>query len=146
MFKRKPKEHRRPWFQWRAQVGLPECPYLERWMIDLRLFSIRVHHFRSSDDDRALHDHSWDFLTFILKGSYTDVSDTGDTLMKRFSLHFRRAEHKHTVQVGPEGCWTLCLTGPKRRDFGFWAHTKGGKFRWFKANKYFARFGHHPCE
>jgi len=141
----KPREHRRPWFRWREKCGLEECPYLIRWLIDVRLFSIRIHNFRGSDDSRALHDHSWGFLTFILKGWYDDVGENTTERMKPGMVRYRAAEHKHTVQVGPDGCWTLILTGPRIREFGFWAHTKGGKYRWFKANKYFSMFGHHPC-
>ena len=139
-------KQKRPFFEWKRQLGLEECPYLERWMLDLRLFSIRIHHFRSNDDDRALHDHPWSFLTFILKGGYTDVSDIGDKHLKRFSFNYRHATHKHTVEVDPGGVWTLCLTGPKHRNWGFWVPKKDGTFKFKKANKYFIEHGHHPCE
>ena len=146
---------KRPWFEWKREVGEPGCSYLQRTMLDVRLFSIRLHHFRGDDDDRALHDHPWWFFTLILKGGYTDVSEDEErnpvyTPMKRGRLYFRKAHHKHTVKVNPGGVWTLCLMGPRTRDWGFWTETKGGKYRWFKANKYFSAHGHHkpthPCE
>lgn len=62
----------RPWITWHQELGDPRCPYLIRWLIDLRLFSIRLHHWVRSDDKRAMHDHSWWFLTFVLAGGYTD--------------------------------------------------------------------------
>lgn len=140
-------KQKRPWFEYRRQLGLAECPYLERTMLDLRLFSIRLHHFRTSDDDRALHDHPWWFFTLILKGGYTDVSDTGNTEMKQGRIYFRRAHHKHTVQVHPGGVWTLCLMGPKKQAWGFFVPRKSdGKMKKIKANKYFIEHGHHPCE
>lgn len=149
MFRRKPKEHRRPWFCWREECGVEGCPYLVRWFIDLRLFSIRLHHFIGSDDERAHHDHSWGFVTIILKGWYDDVTDEGSERMKPGMIKYRPPHHKHTVQVGPEGVWTIILTGRRVQDFGFWAHTKGGKYRKFKSNKWFAMKGHHkpthPC-
>lgn len=40
------------------------------------------------------------------------------------------------------GCWTVLLTGPEKRVWGFWVN---GKFR--KRNKYFYEHGHHhPCD
>jgi hypothetical protein len=41
----------------------------------------------------------------------------------------------------PGGCWTLLLTGPKVRRWGFWVSKK---FK--KSNKYFLGHGSHPCE
>lgn len=141
----KPKKHRRPWIEWGREVGMAECPYLKRWVLDLRLFSIRLHNFRGSDDSRAMHDHSWGFITFILKGYYDDVTPDGRERMNRGKISYRPPHHIHTVEVGPDGVWTIILTGPRVRDWGFWSYTKGGKFRWFNHRKYFAQFGHHPC-
>lgn len=60
-------------FTWRQQLGRPECPYMERWVLNLgRLGSIRLHHWIRSDDKRAKHDHPADFITLVLKGSYED--------------------------------------------------------------------------
>lgn len=67
-----PPPRTRPWVAWRQELGDPECPYLIRWHIDLRLFSVRLHHWVRSDDKRAMHDHSWWFLTLVLAGGYTD--------------------------------------------------------------------------
>jgi len=150
VFKRKPKEHRRPWFKFREKCGVKDCPYLIRTFLDLRIFSIRVHHFIGSDDDRALHDHGWGFVTLILKGWYDDVGESSTERMKPGMIKYRPATHKHTVQVGPKGCWTLIFTGPRIRDWGFWSYTKSGKYRLFKANKWFSMKGHHapthPCD
>lgn len=123
------------------RLGRPECPYLRRWTLLLGLFSIRVHHFYRSDDARAFHDHPWWFVTLVLKGGYTDRSDRGDDHLRPGSLRFRPAHHSHTVIVDPGGVWTIILTGPHRRRWGFW---QNGKF--IKANKWFATHGHHPCD
>jgi hypothetical protein len=45
------------------------------------------------------------------------------------------------VVVDPGGCWSLVLTGPKRRRWGFWV-----KDKFVKANKYFLSFGAHHCQ
>lgn len=124
---------------WREQLGLPECPYAERWVFNAGLFTLRVHHFVRSDDDRAFHDHPWWFLTLVVKGSYIDRSPNGDDVLKPGSVRFRPARHRHTVVT--YGVWTIVLTGRKKRAWGFW---QGDRFR--KANKWFFEKGHHPCD
>lgn len=134
------------------RLGNPECPYLRRWVADFWLFSIRLHHWIASDDQRYFHDHSWSFASLILKGGYTEWTPTpidevvgmGPRVGRRYgrwSLLKRPAEWKHTVEVESGGAWTLMLTGREKRVWGFWV---GGKFR--KRNKYFYEHGHHPCE
>jgi len=129
------------WYEWKKPLGRPECPYAYRWVLGCPWFSIRLHWWLASDDNRALHDHpSW-FITCVLKGGYQDVTETGSEPMKVGTIRFRPALHKHTVQVNKGGCWTLCIFGKETRHWGFWVR---GKFR--KMNRYFFEFGHHPCE
>lgn len=123
------------------KLGMEECPYMIRWRIETRWGSLRLHHWRAPDDDRHFHDHPWGFTTVVLAGGYTDRSPEGDDHLRRGSIRHRPAEHQHTVVPDQGGAWTLVITGPKIRDWGFWVL---GKFR--KANKYFAKHGHHPCD
>lgn len=122
------------------RLGLPTCPYLIRWRVETKWGSVRLHHWISSDDPRALHDHPWDFVTFVIKGGYTDKNPTGEQHLKAPKVQYRSATHQHTVYPDPGGAWTVVITGPKIRPWGFWV---SGKFK--KANKYFASHGHHPC-
>ena len=122
--------------------------YLRRWRFETPWGSVRLHHWLKSDDDRALHDHPWDFWTYILKGSYTDISSPWEGFdtrvsqtVQRWHWYYRPARHRHYVEVPPTGCWTLVLTGPIVRRWGFWVK---GRFR--KANKYFLEAGQHPCD
>lgn len=39
----------------REPLGLPECPYVIRWRLETKWFSVRVHHWLAPDDDRAHH-------------------------------------------------------------------------------------------
>lgn len=126
--------------RWNEALGKKECPYAYRWILNLGLFSVRVHHFIRSDDKRHMHDHGWSFLTMVVKGSYTDVSPGGRDLLTRWSVRYRRADHKHYVDVPEGGCWTVLVTGPMVRKWGFWVD---GKFK--RPLKYFHRFGHPPC-
>ena len=155
--------------KWGEQLGRPECPYMRRWALLLGLFSLRVHHFYRSDDDRAFHDHPWWFVTLVIKGGYTDVSycpvckgyggsdqathclvcsDTGTKLdhLTAGSVRYRPALHQHTVRTDPGGVWTVILTGPNRRVWGFWERLPDGRRRFRKANKWVFMKGDTPCD
>jgi hypothetical protein len=122
------------------RLGLPQCPYVIRWRLETPAGSLRVHHWLGPDDDRAFHDHPWWFLTLVLRGGYRDVGPDRTDVLSAGSVRFRHALHQHTVVPGEQGAWTVLVTGPRSRSWGFWP---GGKFR--KANKWFAAYGHHPC-
>lgn len=132
--------HPRVLVRWRERLGLDECPYLVRWRLEVPFGSVRVHHWFAPDDDRAFHDHPWWFLTIVVHGGYTDRSPDGEDHLHAGSVRFRPALHRHTVVPDPGGAWTVIVTGPSLRAWGFWL---GGKF--YKANKWFLQFGHHPC-
>lgn len=136
------RKHPRVLIRLNEKLGLPQCPYVIRWRVEFPFGSVRVHHWLSHDDDRAFHDHPWWFFTLVVKGGYTDVSPGGDDYLMAPAVRFRRAQHRHTVYPAPGGCWTVLVTGRPLRAWGFW--WDGVKF--VKANKWFASFGHHPCQ
>lgn len=80
--------------RWAEKLGLPDCPYVIRWRLEVRgLGSVRVHHWLSSDDPRAYHDHPWWFLTLVVKGGYTDSNPRRDDHLQapRCPVPFRAA-------------------------------------------------------
>lgn len=120
--------------------------YLERWVLDLYIFSIRVHNFQRSDDDRALHDHPFGFVTLVLKGMYVDVTqpDQKIEVMRPGTIRFRPYTHTHTVSLPHElPCWTLVITGPVRHRWGFYVKNSLGEERFVNSQRYFREFGHH---
>jgi hypothetical protein len=129
-----------PVLKFNERLGLEDCPYVIRWRLETKWFSIRLHHWLAPDDDRAHHDHPWDFVTFVLRGGYVDDSPAGRQHLKAPQVQHRSALHRHTVFPDSGGAWTLVLTGPKIRPWGFWV-----KDKFVKANKYFLTQGHHPC-
>ena len=132
---------------WGEELGREECPYLRRWILNGgKLGSLRLYHWISSDDKRAKHDHSADFITLILKGSYIDVSAYAHEYMRPGKVRRRKAEHTHFVDVMPNGCWTLLYFFPDRRRWGFWVQRADKSWKWVKSNKYFLTYGHHPCD
>jgi hypothetical protein len=113
---------------------------MRRWVIDFGVFALRLHRWQGSDDSRAFHDHAWWFITLLLWGAYTDVSEQGDDTLTPGSIRYRPATHKHTVKILEPGTWTFLITGPVMRRWGFWV-----KGKLWKRDKYFAVNGHHPC-
>jgi hypothetical protein len=126
---------------WKQKLGIETCPYIVRWVFECKLFSVRLHHWLYSDDTRHKHDHPWDFISIVLQGTITDRSEEGEQKRRWLSVTRFSADHKHSVIV-EKPCWTLLVTGPEKRKWGYWVD---GKFR--KRNKYFYEHGHHnPCD
>lgn len=102
-----------------AAPGQP--PYLKRWYLwRSKYFGVNLHHFLRPDIDPELHDHPWNFISFPLFGSYSELRVDG--LLHRvrwFSRH--RATDLHNVQIlhRKKGVWTLFFTGRKTRTWGF---------------------------
>ena len=106
-------------------------PYLKRWWIIPRnkYFNIYLHHFMKSDDDRALHDHMYWNVSIIFKGSYLEHTPKGIYKRKTLSLVGRLAKSAHRIELNNGPCWTLFITGPRIREWGFhcpngWRHWK----------------------
>ncbi len=95
-------------------------PYLERWILWFG-FTVRLHCFLKGDDDRAYHDHPWWFVTFPLRDYLEATPDSAERRVRRWRPHFRRAKHRHIVRLADaRPVWTLILTGPKCKEWGFW--------------------------
>lgn len=101
-----------------------KTPILRRWtLIETPLFGLKVHQLAQSDPlERGFHDHPWSFLSLRLRDLYIEnIVDLNGSIRqerKRFSRRLSTTPHRIDV---PEGsiCWTLVLTGPRRREWGF---------------------------
>lgn len=103
-------------------IGGKENPYLRRWWVVPRNTSqnIYLHHFLRSDDDRALHSHPWEWnSSLILHGRYLEHTPTG--IIQRHDGEFihRVGEAWHRIELTDGPVWTLFLTGPIVREWGF---------------------------
>ncbi len=98
-------------------------------------FGSRVHHLATPDIDRHLHDHPWDFVSIVLKGGYTEIrpavgmagewdedgaEPTYPTVRTVGDIAFRRAEDRHRIISVEPDTYTLCITGPKKKSWGFY--------------------------
>lgn len=125
-------------------IGGWEDPYLFRWYLipRNRFFNIYLHKFLRDDDDRALHDHPWYSVSLLLKGGYWEhvyidpekhpeeyQNPYGNEVLsvqecvRRYTgdVIFRSALHRHRIElINGKPAWTIFMTGPKIRDWGFW--------------------------
>lgn len=108
-------------------IGGVERPYLRRhWLLPRnRFFNIYVHQFLRSDDDRALHDHPWLFnASWLVDGQYTEHTIAAGGISVRTpraagAFKFRWGPAPHRVELTHGACWTVFITGPVVRNWGF---------------------------
>lgn len=109
-------------------IGDQADPYLRRWWVIRRnrFFNIYLHQFLKSDEDRALHNHPWVNCSILLTGSYLEHTPTGVYLRRSWRpwapwrLPMRWPSSAHRVElIASRPVWTLFLTGPVVREWGF---------------------------
>lgn len=107
-------------------IGSAENPYMLRWWLIPRngWFNVYLHQIRRDDDDRALHDHPWWNVSIVLRGAYREITPKGRFMRRAGSIVFRRATAAHRLELPVDGggiryCWTLFITGPRVRKWGF---------------------------
>lgn len=95
--------------------------YLHRWYIIPRnkWLNVYLHRFTGSDDDRALHDHPWWSLSFLLKGELLEHTFNKKNHILRFIPVLRSAKLAHRLELITDEAWTIFITGPKIRTWGF---------------------------
>jgi len=119
--------------------------YLNRWWVLPRnpACNVYLHEFCNNDDARALHDHPWGSVSLVLRGVYVEVLPvtqgqapgwdylpSGLRYVPRFpgEMIWRRARHRHRIEVGMGRAYTLFITGPVLREWGF--HCRAGWVPW----------------
>lgn len=127
----------------------PDGAYLRRWWLLPRnpVLNIYLHHFLRDDDDRALHDHPWIWCSLLLSGGYIEHTIAAGGVHRRQereagSMKVSGPWRAHRVEllkvrdfvatqpdnVRPLSCWTLFITGPRLRTWGF--HCPKGWVPW----------------
>lgn len=117
-------------------IGGDVNSYLRRWWVIPRnpIFNIYLHEFLRDDDDRALHDHPWFNVSVVLSGDYIEHTiKTGgigvQKLRKTGGIVFRSPRLAHRISlINKRPCWTLFVTGPRLRSWGF--HCPRGWVHW----------------
>lgn len=116
-------------------IGGWSDPYLLRWYLvpRNRFLNVYLHCFKRSDDERALHDHPWVSVSLLLQGSYVEhtIACGGVHRRRRFergSVRWRGAKFAHRIEHTGGDAWTLFITGPVVRRWGF--HCPRGWVPW----------------
>lgn len=112
-------------------IGGKDDPYMLRWWVIPRnkWFNVYLHKILRDDDDRALHDHPSDNCSVILRGRYLEVCQAARYIRTAGTITRRKAEWPHRLElIDGQPCWTLFITGPRRREWGF--HTANGWVHW----------------
>jgi len=146
-------------FQYRyEELKHGEEIYLKRWMIIFFGYSIRLHHWIKDDVGPHFHDHSCNFISFLFKGSYENITPADkhygyfrknihytydkelDSLIQCKSMQapaiwWVNGEAKHKLKISPEGAWTVLLCGRPYRKWGFWVN----EHKW-RPLRYFSKF------
>lgn len=117
-------------------VGPSAAPTYYRWQLfKLRGFQLCLHKWFRSDNDRALHDHSGDSISMVIRGAYLEIfaADVSRIVLP-FRPVFRKAETPHRVMLLSRSheqrpVWSLWFRWPPRREWGFhcpkgWRHWK----------------------
>ena len=103
-----------------------ETPYLERWILWCGI-TLRLHRFLTSDEDRAVHDHPWWFITVPFTSYHEYVERNGMEIRRQVAAwrpHFRGSRFRHRVEIDRTPSWTLVLTGIKNNEWGFWQESQ----------------------
>jgi hypothetical protein len=107
-------------------IGTQTDVYMKRWYVIPRnkIFNIYLHHFLRSDDDRALHDHPWWNCSILIAGKYTEHTIAAGGVHTRTEyvagdIKLRGAAYAHRIELTVGPCWTMFITGPLFRAWGF---------------------------
>jgi len=141
--KRGPERTRdNPKGRWRNINGRgDDQPYIVRYyLFECRFFDIYIHEIKRSDDSPDYHDHPWPFVHVILEGEYIEEAPweaVKSRIVKRVRrrtpgyIAFRKANYAHRLELDKGDAWTLVMSGPRSRKWGFvdrvtgcWTHWK----------------------
>lgn len=113
------------------------------WVLQSLGIAVRVHKILRSDIGGDFHNHPWNFVSVLLMGNYSEVTPCYnkndfyvgelETYYHQGSILFRNHSHMHRLNLVDKtvlgNChthflpvWTLFITGPKKRKWGFLIH------------------------
>lgn len=121
-----------------TKIGCGPVTFLTRpiaWVLQYFGIAVRVHKILRRDDDRTFHNHTWNFVSVILKNGYiekTPVYDSNDFYTgineqsyPKGSVIFRKDSDFHMLKlIDKKPTWTLFITGPDKRKWGFLTHAR----------------------
>jgi hypothetical protein len=122
--------------RWKEELKQGDKIYLYRWTFLFFGYSIRVHHWIGSDVGPHLHDHASNFISFLIKGGYTNITESRQKHIRAPFIWYSKAETKHRLEIDKGGAWTVLFAGRPYRKWGFWVNNH----KW-RPLRYFSKFG-----
>jgi hypothetical protein len=122
----------------KQRVVINNRVHLYRWtLFRCRWFQVVLHNFRS-DDPPDLHDHAWWNVSIVLRGVLKETTYKHvpwavlpayySRYLRAGSVRIRSAAELHRLSVVRGPVWTLFITGPERRQWGY--DTDAGWIPW----------------
>lgn len=109
-------------------------------------WSARLHHINREDHDRELHNHPFNYRTFVVRGWYDEVylNAQGAEVTRRISAG-QTADSNGTfhriARVSPGGVWTVFVMGKNTGKWGFRVPKGHGRFKFVESRAYFESRG-----
>jgi hypothetical protein len=105
------------------QIGWEEIgeDFIRFQLLKTPWFNLYLHRLWAPQAHPECHDHPWWFYTIVLKNGYFEYQAGDKVWYYRLpgAFLYRPANFSHNV-ITPWGvCWSLVLTGPKVREWGF---------------------------
>lgn len=108
-------------------------PLLIRYfLIRTKYIGVYLHRLCRSDEDRALHDHPWTFISLLLTEGYQEHTPSGIVYKRPGSLLYRPAKWRHRLEL-TKPVWTLVIRFRRCREWGF--HCPQGFVHWQQFDK-----------
>jgi hypothetical protein len=95
--------------------------HFRRWrVLETKYFRFYVHQIFESDKDAHLHNHPWNFLSFVLKGGYFEELSKGHfKLVRRFGFNWHKAADYHKITLYEKPTISLFFTFGEYRPWGY---------------------------
>jgi hypothetical protein len=139
------------WKVYRSHLG----GYMRRWIARCPWGTLRLHNIRESDAGRDFHDHPFSFSSLILSGGYVEhrpgcrgcghggcleapccSADGSCRFYGPGSIVRRQATDLHRLELVNGPAWTLVVSGPYFRVWGFQTPSGWVDFREYRRSYY----------
>lgn len=102
-----------------SEYRLQISPLLFRYFLfRSNWFGVYLHRLCRSDEDRALHDHPWTFISIILTAGYIEHTPEGANQHRPGAILYRPVLWQHRLELS-RPAWTLVIRFRKFREWGF---------------------------
>jgi len=126
------------WCVWRW-TSTPSGYITRLHIVKTPWFTVMLHWINGPDPEPHTHDHPVSFLSFILRGGYSEHRQDIDKSNRcprgrphnrthTWFNHISAGRTAHRIYAVTPGTLTLVLAGPKTREWGF--HTPDGWVHW----------------